>query len=333
MASPSIPSTYRAYRYTEAGDALEKLSLDSDVPQVAPLPSSHVRIKVHSAALNPADYKIVTIAQRFFAVHPIPPPYPIGFDLAGTVVEVGADVTDYKVGDAVYGMANPDNYGSFAEYIALDQQFLAKKPEQLTFNEAAGIPLVSLTSYQALVHYGKVTAGSRVLILGGSSGTGIVAVQIAHALGAYVIATTSARNADFVKSLGADETIDYTSQKWVDVLSAHSLDAIYDCGMEPESWNDGAQRVLKTENAHFVTIGGVASPIESPIGATYHQIMTKPSGEDLKEISKFVARGELSAHIDSVFAFGDLFEAIRKLKTNRARGKVVLEIVPEQQKE
>lgn len=331
MASTTtFPDTYRAYRYTEAGDALEKLTLDSGVKQVAPLQPTHVRVRIHSAALNPADHKIVAIADRFFKVHPIPPPYPIGFDLAGTIVEAGADATDFRVGDAVYGMAHPDGYGTFAEYIALDQQFLAKKPDQLTFNEAAGIPVVSLTSYQALVQYGQVKKGCRVLILGGSSGTGIAAVQIAHALGAYVIATTSSRNADFVKSLGADQIVDYTSEKWVDIVEAHSLDAIYDCGMEPDSWNDAAQKVLKSQDAHFVTIGGTANPIESPIGAKYHQIMTKPSGSDLQEISKYIANGQIAVHIDSVFRFEDLLDAIRKVKTNRARGKIILEVVPEQ---
>lgn len=325
-----IPATYRAYRYTQFGDALETLSLDSGIAHKPLAQATEVRVQVHSAALNPADYKIVTIGDYFFKKHPMEPPYPIGFDFAGTIVEVGTAVTGYTVGDAVYGDASVDGYGTFGEYVVLDQQFIAKKPESMTFEEAAGIPLVSLTSYQALVTYGQVTKGSRVLILGGSGGTGIVAVQIAKALGAHVIATTSARNAEFVKSLGADEIVDYTTTKWVDAIAPHSLDVIYDCGMEPESWNTDAQKVLKKDTSHFVTIG-MTTPSESPIGATYHQFLTKPSGAELEIISEFIAKKELAAHIDSVFEFEDLLNAIRKLKTHRARGKVVLRVIKDQQ--
>ncbi|GAB9475829.1 Reticulon-4-interacting protein 1 [Globisporangium polare] len=326
----TFPGTYRAWRYTQFGDALDALSLDSGIAQKPLATATDVRVKVHYAALNPADYKIVAIGDYFFKVHPMDPPYPIGFDFAGTVVEVGADVSAFKVGDAVFGDASVDGYGTFGEYFVLDQQFVAKKPESLTFEQAAGIPLVSLTSYQALVTYGQVKQGSRVLILGGSSATGIAAVQIAKALGAHVITTTSSRNAEFVKSLGADEIVDYTTTKWVDAIDAHSLDAIYDCGMEPESWETDAQKVLKKQTGQFVTIG-MTTPSESPIGATYHQFLTKPNGAELELISEFIAKKQLAAHIDSVFEFEDLLDAFRKLKTQRARGKIVLRIVKDQQ--
>ncbi|TMW69154.1 hypothetical protein Poli38472_001310 [Pythium oligandrum] len=275
----SIPATFRAFQYAKHGAPEETLVLNTDIPQQT-LTNTQVRIQIHSAAINPVDWKVLQNGGGWLGLTPPTEeePYFIGFDGAGTVVEVGADVKTLKVGDAVYAMTPFAKFGSVSEYLTIEEEFVAPKPTILDFNDAASLPLAVLTSWQALVTYTNVQKGERVLILGGSGGTGTLAVQIAKALGAYVITTTSARNAGFVKSLGAHEVIDYTTQKWADVIDANSIDVVYDCGMEPASWNTDAQRVLKQNTGRFVTILPLSDRIESPIGATFQSILVKPSG-------------------------------------------------------
>ncbi|KAL4129065.1 hypothetical protein PRIC2_005077 [Phytophthora ramorum] len=134
----------------------------------------------------------------------------------------------------------------------------------MSWNEAAGAPLAGQTSWHVIHTYDKLQEGQRVLILGGSRGTGALAIQIARAAGAEVIATCSSRNTELVKSLGADRVLDYTEDKWSDVLAEHSIDLIYDCGYDAASWNDVAQNVLKEKTGIFVTILTVDKLIESP---------------------------------------------------------------------
>ncbi|OWZ00377.1 Alcohol dehydrogenase [Phytophthora megakarya] len=227
-------------------------------------------------------------------------------------------------------------FGTFAEYINIETKFVAPKPSNMSWSEAAGVPLAGQTSWQALVTYGKLQQGQRVLILGGSSGTGVFAIQIAKALGAEVITTCSGRNVELVKSLGADQIVDYTKEKWSEVLAEHSIDLIYDCGMEPASWNDAAQKVLKEKTGIFVTILTVDKPIESPIGATLHQIFNAPCTEYLVELKKLIEAGKVKTVIDSVHPLENAMEAFKVQMSSRARGKIIIEIakdlIPENSK-
>lgn len=272
----SLRESFRAYELHGYGDCLVAPVLNPKAT-LAPLEPTQVLVRVASCATNPVDTLIIEVpgaAARLLPAEKHPPtasnPLRIGCDFAGTVVQVGTDVGEgsFQVGDTVYGFTRFDAMGSFAEYLAVDTDCIAHKPACLTFNEAAAVPLVAETSYQALVDCGKTKKNERVLILGASGGTGVFAVQIAKALGAYVVATTSSRNAEFVKSLGADEVVDYTSQNWAKVLPPHSIDVLYDCGAEPNCWNGRAQQVLKPQTGRFVSIGWMVDPIESPIGAT-----------------------------------------------------------------
>ncbi|TMW69155.1 hypothetical protein Poli38472_001311 [Pythium oligandrum] len=323
----SIPPTFRAFQYAAYGEPAESLVLNTDIPQQV-LTNTQVRIKIRSAAINPVDWKVLQNGGRGFGLNPPTKEVPsfIGFDAAGTIVEVGADVKTLKVGDAVYAMTPFAKFGSVSEYLTIDEEYVAPKPTILDFNDAASLPLAVLTSWQALVTYTNVQKGERVLILGGSGGTGTLAVQIAKALGAYVITTTSARNAGFVKSLGAHEVIDYTTQKWADVIDANSIDVVYDCGMEPASWNTDAQRVLKQNTGRFITILPLSDRIESPIGATFQSILVKPSGADLRRITEYVEKKQIVPVVDSVHPFEQFVDAVLKLKTGRARGKIVIQI-------
>ncbi|KAF4044666.1 Zinc-binding dehydrogenase [Phytophthora infestans] len=258
----SIPATFKAYEYQHFGDFLDEIKFNPAAEQ-KPVQPNEVKIKVFSASLNPIDYKIGLYASMILSTMASPEhPYRVGHDLSGKVVEVGSDVEDYKVGDEVFAMPWFDATGTFAEYINVDTKRVAHKPSNMTFNEAAGVPLAGQTSWQGLVTYGKLQKGQRVLILGGSSGTGLFAIQIAKALGAEVVATCSHRNVELVKSLGADQVIDYTNAKWSEVLAEHSVDLIYDCGVESQSWNDAAQKVLKEQTDLQCTMYGVSTGAE-----------------------------------------------------------------------
>uniref|UniRef100_K3WJC4 Enoyl reductase (ER) domain-containing protein n=1 Tax=Globisporangium ultimum (strain ATCC 200006 / CBS 805.95 / DAOM BR144) TaxID=431595 RepID=K3WJC4_GLOUD len=325
----TVPETFRAYVHESFGDSLQEIKLRTDVKQPQ-LGDTQVRIKVHAVAMNPIDWKLVEYGKMYLPTAPTPEaPFRMGFDVAGTIVQAGSAVKDLKVGDAVYAMAAFGVVGSFAEYFDLDVKYVAPKPKSLSFNQAAGVPLAAETSYQGLVNFGKIKAGDRVLVFAGSSATGSFAVQIAKALGAFVITTTSSRNTELVKSFGADQIIDYTSQKWEDVIEPHSVDIIYDCGVEQNSWNSSAQRVLKKETGKFVTILKTENPIESPIEAKHFAIMTDPNAKDLSEITKLIDAGKLTVPIDSIHSFDDLLDAVKVQKSNRARGKIIIEVVPE----
>ncbi|GLE03481.1 hypothetical protein PINS_up012383 [Pythium insidiosum] len=332
----AIPSTYKAYVYAQYGAPADVLQIKNDVPQRA-LQPNEVRVRIVRAAVNPIDGILVSpVGAHFLGGAPTADaPFRVGFDASGVVVEKGADVTDdkLKVGDHVYSMTPFSAVGTFAEYHVIDAQNVARKPSNLDWDHAASVPLVSLTSYQALVKHAKLQSGQRVLILGGSSATGIFAVQLAKALGAFVYTTTSSRNAAFVKSLGADVVIDYTSQRWRDAVGeAHSLDVIYDCGMEPGAWNtDDAQTALKRETGQFVTLLPPPEPaIAARFGAKTHgQIIVTPSADDLNEITKLIEGGKVKTFVDTVFAFEQVAEAIAKQQQRRSVGKLIIKVANE----
>lgn len=325
----AVPATYRTYQQVAFGPYADGIVLNDKVPTPT-LDPSRLRVKVVSAATNPIDWKLVEHGELFLPTRPTPEtPFGVGFDLAGVVVEVGADVAGtFSVGDEVYAMMKVGTNVSFAEYVTIDPRFVARKPKNLGFNHAAGIPAAGLISYQALLEHGKLKAGETVLILGGSGGTGSLAIQIAKAIGAYVITTTSTRNAEWVKNdMGADRVIDYTKEHWAEMLEPHSVDLIYDTGVEPKSWNTHAQRILKKDTGRFVTILQVPDPIKSPIGASSVSIFTRADGEDLSELTALAEAGKLTVCIDSVHPFEKLVDALAAQKSGRARGKIVLEVV------
>lgn len=325
----SIPSVFTQYQYANWGLVDDQWKIATATQK--PLKGSHVRIKVAAAALNPVDYKLAEFSPAWFTRTPTEEePFIVGFDAAGTVVEVGADVTDFKVGDTVYTRTHNDEFGSVAEYIVVDAQWVALKPKNMSFQEAAGVPLAGLTTYDALVTHANLKAGEKVLILGGSSGTGTYAIQLAKGIGAHVITTASHRNAELVKSLGADQTIEYATQKWAEVLEEHSIDVIYDCGMEPEAWNGAAQKILKKETGRFVTIsekGDSIELIESPIGAKWIYFGCGPSGDKLRALTQFIENGQIKTVVDSVFPLEGTMEAINRVKSGRVAGKVIITVV------
>ncbi|KAG2505234.1 hypothetical protein JM18_009485 [Phytophthora kernoviae] len=300
----NIPPTFKAFEYANFGDILKVMKLNLQMVQ-KPLTSDEVRVRVISAAVNPLDYKLVAMGATMLPTAPTDEnPFRMGFDMAG---------------------------GCFGEYLNASANVVAPKPSNMTFNEAAGVPIAGVTSYQALITHGKLQVGQRVLILGGSSATGMFGIQIAKALGAEVITTASTRNVELVKSLGADQVIEYTTQKWGDILADHSVDLIYDCGMEPESWASNAQKILKLQSGIFASLstGRRVEPVESSIGAAFSLVHAIPSGECLREIAKLIEAGHVKTVIDSVYSLEKLADAIKLQQSNKARGKIIIEVAKE----
>ncbi|RLN98640.1 hypothetical protein BBJ28_00018368, partial [Nothophytophthora sp. Chile5] len=329
--SATVPATFLAVQYESFGNPLEEIKLNRQA-KLKPLRPSQVRVKVLSAAVNPADFLTIQDGASFLGKSPSPEsPFGVGLDMAGIIIELGnGDVEGFKIGDAVYGLSEITDAGAFAEYANLDVKSIAKKPANMTFNEAAGVPGTGETSYQVLVNYGKLQVDQRLLILGGSSACGMFAIQIAKALGAEVIATCSAQNMELLKSLGADQVIDYTQEKWGDVLAEHSVDLIYDCGMEPDSWNDEAQKTLTRASGIFVTIGRMTdAPVEATSGVTLRQVYMTSHRTYLEALTKLIEADKIKTIIASVHPLENVVEAIKRQMTRHAKGKIIIQVAKE----
>ncbi|KAG7389733.1 hypothetical protein PHYPSEUDO_009653 [Phytophthora pseudosyringae] len=328
----AFPETYRAYQYENYGPIETELKIHSGLQHPA-LGAQQVRIKVRSAAVNPIDYKLVEVmGQLFLGKAPsAEQPFKIGFDAAGEVVEVGSDVKRLTVGDAVFTSTPFTAIGTLSEYLVLGEELVALKPNNLDFNEAAAVPSVALTAHAGMTTFSNLQKGETVLILGGSTAVGMFAIQFAHDIGARVLATTSTRNIELVKSLGADQVIDYTKEKWLDALSPHSVDVLYDCGVEPSSWNDGAQLVLKKNAGRFITLTPMPQPVkESEFGAKLIGFVSNPesSAKRLDVITQYIESGKAKPVVDSVYPFEKAMDAYAKLKTGHAQGKLLIQIHP-----
>jgi len=269
---------------------------------------------VVATSINPIDWKIIEgHVQSFFKVKL---PGIRGLDVSGTVAEIGSAVTRFKVGDAVYGKTGALDGGCLAEFVSVPENKLVHKSEKITFEEAASIPLVALTSYQSLKKAG-LKSGQHVLILGGSGGTGSIGIQIAKKMGAHVTTTTS--NFDFVKKLGADVVVDYTKDDWVSNLKENSFDVIYDS----IGGHYSKTAKLAKPNGQFVAIMG-PGPKEGEPGPTYNYILTQDILQDLEEINNWINEGALKPIVDTVYKFDDLFKAFEHSIKGRTKGKIVV---------
>lgn len=314
---------------------------DMPEPDMGP---NDVLVGIKAAAVNLLDSKVRDGAFKLFL--PYRPPFILGHDLAGTVLRVGADVRAFKPGDEVYARPRDHRTGTFAERIAVDQADLALKPASLTMEEAASIPLVGLTAWQALVEVGKVGPGQRVFIQAGSGGVGSFAVQLARHLGATVATTTSAANADLVRSLGADVVIDYRTQDFGQVLSG------YDLVLHSQGATDLARslKVLKPGGRVISISGPPDLPFAKALrlnllfrfvirmlsrgvltkararGVGYSFLFMRAEGTQLAEIARLVDAGAIRPVVDKVFPFAQTPAALAHVETGRAKGKVVISV-------
>jgi NADPH:quinone reductase-like Zn-dependent oxidoreductase len=252
-----------------------------------------------------------------------------GHDMSGVVEEVGPSVTDINVGSDIYALTAFERDGSAAEYMIALPSELAPKPRSLDYRQAASVPLTALTAWQAFFDHAKLSAGQTVLIHGAAGGVGVFAVQLAHWAGAHVIATASPRNHDFLRELGADEIIDYTSVRFEDVV--HGADIVLDTiggDTQERSWS-----VLKK--------GGVLVAIATPPSTEQAQaygvrcvwFIVEPSREQLIQIGKLIDAGQVKPIIDTVFPFAQAREAYKQGTKGHTRGKIVLRVHDEGEEE
>jgi NADPH:quinone reductase-like Zn-dependent oxidoreductase len=345
-SSPSVPPTMLAAIYHRYGSPKE-IELNSEHPRPRIVRKTDVLIRVHATSINPIDWKMMagklSIAQ-FGKIFPFVP----CFDVSGVVAEVGASCKRIKKDDEVWAMS-PITCGAAAEYVVLPEKNVALKPESLSHTEAASVPLVGQTSYQALVEYAKIKEGQKVLILGGSGGTGSIAVQLAKHYKCEVITTCSERNANLVRVLGADRVIDYQKESWWEVLKEENVDIVYDTMGGPGVW-DHALQVLKKDGT-FVTIagdGGEALTVGRllSIGATimnrkfwsvfgsprFHLITTSPNWTDLFDLRKlFDENHALRPVVERVYPLQQARAAFEEHMKGRTRGKIVIQVVPDDQ--
>ncbi|HSX45932.1 MAG TPA: NADP-dependent oxidoreductase [Candidatus Saccharimonadia bacterium] len=277
-----------------------------------------VLVEVHAAGLNPFDGKM-----REGAMPKLQLPAILGGDLSGVVVELGEGVSGLEVGQEVYGSANAaGGQGSFAEFTVAKALRLAPKPTNIDFVQAGALPLAGASAYQAIVDLINLQPDQKILIHGGAGGIGNFAVQIAHDIGAHVTATASAKDIDFVKSLGADEAIDYQSQDFTQLVKDY--DAVFDTvGGETNSKSYG---VLKPGGT-FVSM--LVPPDEERVkaaGINYTAMQSEMSTERLTKVARLIDTGKIKVNIDKVFPLEQAAEALEYLKTGHPRGKVVLKI-------
>lgn len=306
--------------------------------------ANDVLVRIEATTINLLDSKVRDGEFKLFL--PYRPPFLLGHDLAGTVIHVGANVRQFKSGDEIYARPRDGRIGTFAEMIAVDASDLALKPKSLSMEQAASIPLVGLTAWQALVEVGKVKPGQKVFIQAGSGGVGTFAIQLAKHFGATVATTTSTANIELVKSLGADVVIDYKRQDFEQVLSG--------CDLALNSQD--AKTLAKSVNV--LKPGGklisISGPPDVPFakslrlslilrlvtrmlsrgilkraksrGVDYSFLFMRAEGQQLREIAKLIDNGAIRPVVDKVFPFARTADALAYVETGRAKGKVVVAV-------
>lgn len=293
----------------------------AEVPRPEPRPNE-ILVRVHAAGVNPTDWKHRADGGFLGAA-----PYVLGWDVSGVVEQVGIGVARFVPGDEVFGMLSyPFGHGSHADFVAAPARVFVKKPKSLSHIEAAGLPLVSLAAWQALVENARLHAGQRVLIHAAAGGVGHVAVQIAKARGAYVIGTASEHKHDFVRSLGADEVIDYRTTDFVD--AATDVDVVLDT-----IGGEHSTRSLRT-----LRHGGIVVSI-LPVGSRSFfreaeergvralRMLVDSDRHGLGSVANLVDDGRLRATIAETFPLDQVVEAHRFGETGRTAGKIVLTMV------
>ena len=321
--------------------------LETFTVPVPAISDDEVLAQVHAASVNPVDFKIRDGVLRLLINYRMP--IVLGFDFAGTVAQVGRAVTGFQVGDQVYGLPRRTMIGTFAEFFAVKAEDIALKPRNLTFVEAASIPLVGLTTYQAFNELMRLQAGERILVQAGAGGIGTFAIQLARVMGAFVATTASPAGKALVTRLGADLVIDYREEDFWKVLAGY--DCLYDV-FGGKSLDEGFKilrrggRIVSlngTPNARFgkvqhlgflkTTALRVASiPLtlrEKRYGVTYDMIFVRPDSHQLDILRGLYEEGRIVPVIDKVFPLGEAQKALDYSQSGRAKGKIVLKVCAE----
>lgn len=281
--------------------------------------STQVLIKVSAAGVNPVDFHVRNGMLADSNTHTLP--LILGWDAAGTIAEVGDDVEHLKVGDEVFVFSPIAQQGTYAEFLAVDANLVAIKPAVLSMTESAGVPLAALTAWQGLIEAVQLKKDQSVLILGGSGGVGGFAIQIAKSIGAHVITTASAKNEEYVKSLGADEVINYKNVEFDDVVK--NVDAVF----VTTNGDDVVARSLQiTKKGGYVvsTLDDVDSSVVESSGVKFSRMWVQPNSSHLGEIRGLIDNKKIIVKIDSVYSLAQANEAVLKSESNRAVGKIII---------
>ena len=291
-----------------------------EVPRPQLLADS-VLIEVHASSVNPVDG--IVQAGYLKEMMPITFPFTMGFDVSGVVLEVGEQVSKFKIGDEVFSRPNGMQAGTIAEFSVIKEEELALKPSNISHQEAASIPLVGLTAFQAMVTKANLQKGQKILIHAGSGGVGTLAIQIAKHLGAFVATTTSGSNTEMVKNLGADIVIDYKTQNFEDEIKDY--DVVFD--MMGGDIMNRSFKVLK-KGGCLVSIKSFEDTkgLAKQYGLKFESFFMWPSGEMLRQLAQLISDGALKPVIDRTFSIDQLKEAYDYLNTGRAKGKIVIEV-------
>lgn len=299
--------------------------------------ANDVLIEVKAAAINPIDKSI--ILGNLQGMLPIPIPSTSAYDVSGVVVEVGDKVSGFKIGDLVYSRVPQEQMGALAELISVSSSAVSKKPGNISFEEAASLPLAALTALQSL-EYAKINKESKVLIHAGSGGVGSFAIQYAKAKGAYVYTTTSTGNVGWVKELGADRVIDYKTEDYKSI--AKDVDIVFDT--LGQNYSTEAFNVIKEGGIVVSVVGPLDEATAQAFGlkdyklpealsksskaknAEYKFIFMHPNGAHLNEIKELIEDGKIRPIIDKVYPFNESIKAFKHLETGRAKGKIVIKI-------
>lgn len=310
----------RAVQINEYGGP-EVLEVREDIPQPTPQ-KGQVLVEVHAAGLNPFDLKVLSGAYK--EMIPLQFPVTFGGDFAGIVKLVGEGVTEFKVGDEVYGSAIvlSGGSGAYAEFASAAVIKIALKPKTASFEETAALPVAGLTAVEAVTDQAKLQKGQKILIHGGAGGVGHFAIQCAKNIGAYVATTVSGNDMEFVKGLGADEAIDYKTQAFETMLK--DFDAVLDTvGGEV---GDKSYKVLKRGGVLVHLVSQVNEELAKQYGVAAIRQQSKTETPQLQRLAELVESGKIKVHIDKVFPLDHARDAFIYLETGRPQGKVVISV-------
>lgn len=324
----------KAIEYTEYGSPDVLRLNDVEIPSPK---DNEVLVKIHAASANPLDWHLMR-AEPFLARFENgllkPKNTKLGADVAGRVEARGKNATQFHIGDAVFGAQYIKDLGAFAEYVCMPENILAQKPENISFEAAAAVPIAAYTALQGLRNKGKIQAGQKVLINGASGGVGTFAVQIAKSFGTEVTGVCSSRNLDLVRSIGADHMIDYTKEDFTRAGKHYDLifDAVGNCSVADY------QRALRPNGicsvAGFTTLSRLFQVIllGAFVSMTENQKIglmetARPDHNDLLFLKELLESGKVVPVIDRTYTLNQVPEAIAYLEEGRARGKVVISVV------
>ncbi len=320
----TLPSTMRAAVLNGYGGP-EQIAL-ANVPMPVMMPHNEVLIAVHAAGLNPFDAKL---RRGWLAgLFPLQFPHVLGCDVAGTIVATGFDVTEFAVGDRVYGLIDCMKPGAYAEYVAAPSYLVRHMPANLTFEQAAAVPMAACTAWHGLVNLARIEPGARVLIQAGAGGVGSFAIQIAKARGAHVTTTASAAAADHCRRLGADEVFDYTAGRFIDL--GRNFDVVLD--VLGGKVGQDCYQVLKPGGTLLVVLRGDEMEMENrarnqaQFGVTTHIVAFSAQPEILDLLRPLIEDGTIEVPLGSVVPLEDVGAAHAAIDAGHARGKTVLRV-------